>query len=123
MFPKYQKLFAERLPATQAQELGENLFDCNRLQKKMQSLKHEIDNHEPWVEKICQNGREMIDEGHENSSEFQQKIDELMKVWQVITFFPFFFGFPFFFFLVIFAFFLITVFFHSLNFHFLYFRT
>ncbi|VDK74725.1 unnamed protein product [Litomosoides sigmodontis] len=73
---------AERLPATQAQEVGENLFDCNRLQKKMQSLKHEIDNHEPWVEKICENGREMIDEGHENSSEFQQKIDELMKVWQ-----------------------------------------
>uniref|UniRef100_A0A1I8EKU7 Spectrin beta chain n=1 Tax=Wuchereria bancrofti TaxID=6293 RepID=A0A1I8EKU7_WUCBA len=73
---------AERLPLTQAREIGENLFDCNRLQKKMQSLKHEIDNHEPWIEKICQNGREMIDEGHENRSEFQQKIDELMKIWQ-----------------------------------------
>ncbi|VIO98225.1 beta-G spectrin, identical [Brugia malayi] len=73
---------AERLPLTQAQEIGENLFDCNRLQKKMQSLKHEIDNHEPWIEKICQNGREMIDEGHEHRSEFQQKIDELMKIWQ-----------------------------------------
>ncbi|MCP9264820.1 Spectrin beta chain [Dirofilaria immitis] len=73
---------AERLPLTQARELGESLFDCNRLQKKMQSLKHEIDNHEPWIEKICQNGREMIDEGHENSLEFQQKIDELMKIRQ-----------------------------------------
>lgn len=52
----------------------------------MQSLKHEIDNHEPWIEKICQNGHEMIDEGHENRSEFQQKIDELMKIWQVINF-------------------------------------
>ncbi|OZC09778.1 hypothetical protein X798_03181 [Onchocerca flexuosa] len=72
----------QRLPLTQAQELGESLFDCNRLQKKMQSLKHEIENHEPWIEKICQNGREMIDEGHENSSEFQQKIDELMKICQ-----------------------------------------
>lgn len=80
---------------TQTRELGESLFDCNRLQKKMQSLKHEIDNHEPWIEKICQNGREMIDEGHENSSEFQQKIDELMKIWQVISFTSHYLSFPF----------------------------
>lgn len=75
-------IFAERLPLTQSRELGESLFDCHRLQKKMQSLKNEIENHEPWIEKICQNGRELIDEGHENSVEFEQKIDELMRIWQ-----------------------------------------
>ncbi|VDN35112.1 unnamed protein product, partial [Gongylonema pulchrum] len=73
---------AERLPLTQAHELGESLFDCHRLQKKMQSLRNEIENHEPWIEQICRNGRELIDEGHENSAEFEQKIKELMRTWQ-----------------------------------------
>ncbi|VDN06971.1 unnamed protein product [Thelazia callipaeda] len=73
---------AERLPLTQTRELGDSLYDCHRLQKKMQSLKNEIDNHELWIEKICQNGWELVNEGHENSAEFQQKIDELKQVWQ-----------------------------------------
>jgi spectrin beta len=37
----------ERLPIANAPELGENLFDCHRLQKNAQSLKNECDNHEP----------------------------------------------------------------------------
>jgi spectrin beta len=37
----------ERLPVANAPQLGENLFDCHRLQKNTQSLKNECDNHEP----------------------------------------------------------------------------
>lgn len=71
------------MPQTQGRNLGESLFDCHRLQKKMQSLKNEIDNHEPWIDKICANGQELIDEGHESSAEFQQKINELQNTWRV----------------------------------------
>jgi spectrin beta len=37
----------ERVPIANALELGENLFDCNRLQKNAQSMRNEYDNHEP----------------------------------------------------------------------------
>ncbi|KAI6219065.1 Spectrin beta chain [Aphelenchoides besseyi] len=71
----------ERMPLANAPQLGENLFDCNRLQKNTQSLRNEIDNHEPWINRIAENGRELIDEGHENSERFQQLIDELYAKW------------------------------------------
>lgn len=45
------------------QNLGDSLPDCHRLQKNTQSLQAEIDNHEPWIESICNNGRELIDAG------------------------------------------------------------
>lgn len=71
------------MPFAQARQLGDNLFDCHRLQKKTQTLKNEIDNHEPWIEKICENGRELIAEGHENSDLFESKILELQNAWKV----------------------------------------
>ncbi|KAK0414269.1 hypothetical protein QR680_007238 [Steinernema hermaphroditum] len=73
---------AERLPVAHARQLGESLFDCHRLQKKTQSLANEVDNHEPWVNKICDNGRELIAEGHENSAAFELKISELQNAWK-----------------------------------------
>lgn len=71
------------MPLAQQRQLGESLFDCHRLQKKTQTLKNEIDNHEPWIEKICANGRELIDQGHENSAMFELKISELQNTWKV----------------------------------------
>lgn len=71
------------MPLAHARQIGESLFDCNRLQKKLQSLRNEIDNHEPWIEKICANGRELIDEGYENSAAFELKINELLNTWKV----------------------------------------
>ncbi|TKR87947.1 hypothetical protein L596_012272 [Steinernema carpocapsae] len=72
----------ERLPVAHARQLGESLFDCHRLQKKTQSLGNEVDNHQPWIEKICDNGRELIAEGHENSAAFELKISELQNAWK-----------------------------------------
>uniref|UniRef100_F1KPP4 Spectrin beta chain n=1 Tax=Ascaris suum TaxID=6253 RepID=F1KPP4_ASCSU len=78
-----EKLWCEeRMPLAQQRQLGESLFDCHRLQKKTQTLKNEIDNHEPWIEKICANGRELIDQGHENSAMFELKISELQNTWK-----------------------------------------
>ncbi|VDL64268.1 unnamed protein product, partial [Nippostrongylus brasiliensis] len=73
---------AERLHQAQAKQLGENLPDCQRLQKNAQLLTNEVENHEPWIERICANGRELIDAGHENSAAFEQRIDELRGAWQ-----------------------------------------
>jgi hypothetical protein len=42
----------ERLPVARAPQIGENLFDCHRLQKNTQSLRNEVDNHEPWINQI-----------------------------------------------------------------------
>ncbi|KHJ93485.1 spectrin repeat-containing domain protein [Oesophagostomum dentatum] len=73
---------AERLVLARAKQLGENLSDCHRLQKNAQLLNNEIENHEPWIERICSNGRELIDAGHENAPAFEQKITELRDAWQ-----------------------------------------
>lgn len=48
----------------------------------MQSLRTEIDNHEPWVQRICDNGRKLIQEGHENARDFELKINELLNAWK-----------------------------------------
>lgn len=71
----------ERLPIANAPELGENLFDCHRLQKNTQSMRNEYDNHEPWVNRIAANGQKLIDEGHENTDQFRRLIEELHAKW------------------------------------------
>lgn len=52
------------------------------LKKKNQSLRTEIDNHEPRIMSVCNNGQKLIDEGHEDSDEFTRLINELLDVWQ-----------------------------------------
>ncbi|CAI4222623.1 unnamed protein product [Auanema sp. JU1783] len=72
----------DRLLASRNQHLGENLPDCHRLQKNAQLLANEIDNHELWINRICDNGRALIEGGHENSGAFQLRIAELNNAWQ-----------------------------------------
>lgn len=74
----------ERLPIARAPQLGDNLFDCHCLQKNTQSLCNEIDNHEPWIKQIEANGRELINDGHENAKIFEVKIQELNDKWNEI---------------------------------------
>ncbi|CAJ0579409.1 unnamed protein product, partial [Mesorhabditis spiculigera] len=72
---------AERLGQAKARQLGESLPDCHRLQKKQGQLENEVSNHEPWLEDICSNGRQLIEAGHENSAAFELKIAELREAW------------------------------------------
>ena len=72
---------SERLPVANDPQLGDNLFDCHRLQKSTQTLKNEADNHEPWVNEVLSNGQTLIDEGHESSDAFADKIQELKDAW------------------------------------------
>uniref|UniRef100_A0A5S6QYZ5 Spectrin beta chain n=1 Tax=Trichuris muris TaxID=70415 RepID=A0A5S6QYZ5_TRIMR len=73
---------ADRRPMARSPMLGDSLFDCNRLQKQNQSLKTEIENHQPWINRICDNGRKLIASGHENAPEFEAKINELLEAME-----------------------------------------
>jgi len=47
-----------------------------------QSLANEIDNHEPRIQTVCNNGQKLIDEGHEDSELFTDLIHDLKQRWQ-----------------------------------------
>ncbi|KAE9552200.1 hypothetical protein FO519_004581 [Halicephalobus sp. NKZ332] len=80
-----EKLYVnELLPIANAPQLGEDLADCNRLQKNNQRLMEEVNNHQGWINEIKRNGQQLIDEGHENAPEFQRKIHELDSEWDTL---------------------------------------
>ncbi|XP_037917699.1 spectrin beta chain isoform X4 [Hermetia illucens] len=72
----------EKMPLATSTDYGNSLFNVNVLKKKNQSLSTEIDNHEPRIMAICNNGRKLIDEGHEESGRFENLIKELTQKWQ-----------------------------------------
>uniref|UniRef100_A0ABD2X9X6 Spectrin beta chain n=1 Tax=Trichogramma kaykai TaxID=54128 RepID=A0ABD2X9X6_9HYME len=73
---------AEKMPQATSSEYGTSLFNVHTLKKKNQSLRTEIDNHEPRINLVCSNGQKLIDEGHEASDEFRRMIPELNEKWQ-----------------------------------------
>ena len=72
----------EKMPLARSTEYGNSLFSVQMLIKKNQSLRTEIDNHEPRILNICENGGKLIGEGHEDSSEFDRLINELLELWK-----------------------------------------
>lgn len=72
----------EKMPSILSEEVGNSLFNVHMLKKNNQTLKTEIDNHEPRIMTICNNGQKLIDEGHEDASEFADLISELTQKWQ-----------------------------------------
>nr|CAD7595507.1 unnamed protein product [Timema genevievae] len=72
---------AEKLPQANSTEYGNSLFNVNTLKKKNQSLRTEIDNHETRINLVCGNGQKLIEEGHEDSAEFTERIDDLLDKW------------------------------------------
>ncbi|XP_018305239.1 spectrin beta chain [Mycetomoellerius zeteki] len=73
---------AEKMPQATSTEYGNSLFNVHMLKKKNQSLRTEIENHEPRINLVCNNGQKLIDEGHEDSPEFQELIPELTEKWR-----------------------------------------
>ncbi|XP_055307281.1 spectrin beta chain isoform X2 [Sitodiplosis mosellana] len=74
----------EKLPVVQSDEFGNSLFNVNVLKKKSHTLATEIDNHEPLINTICNNGQKLIDEGHEDAPKFAELIPELTRKWQAL---------------------------------------
>ncbi|ERL88887.1 hypothetical protein D910_06269 [Dendroctonus ponderosae] len=60
---------AEKMPLATSTEYGNNLFQVNTLQQNNQSQQTEVENHEPRVNTVCNNGQNRL-------------INELHKAWQ-----------------------------------------
>ena len=71
----------EKTPQATSADMGNSLYAVEMLIKKHQSLRTEIDNHEPRINTILANGRKLIEEGHEDSREFERLMKELMSAW------------------------------------------
>ena len=69
------------MPLAISNDYGNSLFNVHVLKKKNQSLTTEIENHEPRIMTICNNGQKLIDEGHEDASQFADLISQLTKKW------------------------------------------
>jgi len=66
---------AEKMPQANSTDYGDSLFSVQSLLKKNQSLRNEVDNHEPRIKNICDDGLKLIAENHPDSAEFQKLID------------------------------------------------
>ncbi|XP_065158343.1 spectrin beta chain isoform X2 [Atheta coriaria] len=73
---------SEKMPQASSDEYGNSLFHVHMLMKKNQSLRTEIDNHEPRIHTVCNNGQKLVDEGHESADEFSHLNTELLRAWQ-----------------------------------------
>lgn len=70
------------MPQATSTDSGTSLFNVNMLRKKNHSLRTEIENHEPRIILVCNNGQKLIDEKHEDSPQFQKLIGELKQKYQ-----------------------------------------
>jgi spectrin beta len=72
----------EKLPMATSTERGNSLYGVQGMRKKHQSLRTEIDNHEPRINNVVGNGKKLISERHEDSPEFERLIKELLSEWE-----------------------------------------
>ena len=71
--------FFFKLRQVTSEELGSSLQDVNMLVKKNKTLKSEIENHEPRINFVRNNGQKLIDENNSQSEEFEQQIADLQE--------------------------------------------
>ncbi|XP_064621468.1 spectrin beta chain-like isoform X3 [Lineus longissimus] len=71
----------DKMRLASSDNYGNSLLSVQMLLKKNKSLRQEVDNHEPRIHSVCNDGREMIEDGHPQSEDFQQRIDEVMTNW------------------------------------------
>merc|ERR1711899_424581 len=69
----------EKMNLVTSEELGSSLQDVNMLIKKNKTLKGEIENHQPRIDTVCNNGHKLIDGDHDQSDEFARQIDDLKE--------------------------------------------
>jgi len=69
----------EKMNLVTSEELGSSLQDVNMLIKKNRTLKGEIENHQPRIDTVCNNGHKLIDGDHDQSDEFARQIDDLKE--------------------------------------------
>merc|ERR1719464_927185 len=69
----------EKMNIVTSEEFGSSLQDVNMLIKKNKTLKGEIDNHEPRICSVYENGQKLIDDAHPESQDFGRQIEDLKE--------------------------------------------
>ena len=63
---------------------GRDLIGVQNLMKKHQALQAELAGHEPRINNVCQQGAEMVNDGHFAADEIQDKIKDLEERWNAL---------------------------------------
>ncbi|KAM7448230.1 hypothetical protein ABFA07_003643 [Porites harrisoni] len=69
----------EKEPMLQSTNYGNNLFEVQTLQKKLQTLCAEIKIHEAHKDNICKRGQDLVESGHPESEQVALRIDDLQE--------------------------------------------
>lgn len=72
----------EKMRLATSTDYGNSLYSVQTLQKKNGSLQNEIDNHEPHMKGVIDEGLSLIEKEHPQSDSFQKGIDELNARWE-----------------------------------------
>ncbi|XP_024081152.1 spectrin beta chain isoform X3 [Cimex lectularius] len=75
---------AEKVPLAMSTDYGNSLFNVHTLKKKNQSLRTEIENHEPRLHAVLRNGEKLVEEGNEEAPQFRKLMDELLDRWNYL---------------------------------------
>ena len=79
-----QLWIAEKLQLAQSQDYGSSLVNVKMLQRKNEALYRDVENHETRIQQVCNDGEEMINEGHNRSEEFADLINDLIQNWAIL---------------------------------------
>ncbi|ELU13181.1 hypothetical protein CAPTEDRAFT_92285, partial [Capitella teleta] len=71
----------EKEPIVASTNRGRDLIGVQNLMKKHQALQAEIGGHDPRIQNVCDQGKEMMDEGHFASEEIAKKCQGLTDRW------------------------------------------
>jgi spectrin beta len=71
----------ERMPQATSTDYGNSLLGVQLLLMKNTQLRQEIEGHEPRIQALVDVGKQMKDEEHPQAEEFQERVDELLKMW------------------------------------------
>jgi len=72
----------EKMRQASSSDVGNSLVQVNMFERKNDTLQKEVDNHDQRIQQVCQDGENMIGEGHQRTEEFQQLIASLLAHWQ-----------------------------------------
>ena len=71
----------EKEPIVASTNRGRDLIGVQNLMKKHQALQAEIGGHDPRIQNVCDQGKEMVDEGHFASEEIEKRCQALTDRW------------------------------------------
>ena len=69
----------EKMNMVTSEDYGNSLQAVNMLIKKNKTLKGEIENHEPRILAVCEDGQRLIDRGHPDAENYAQAIEDLKE--------------------------------------------